>query len=136
MAANLRVEAIIDNIGRVTRFVDEQLEQMGCSVCSMLQIDVVLDEIFSNVCHYAYGEDVGYVTVYVEELPDEKSVRITLEDEGVPFNPLNRKDPDITLGISERAIGGLGIFLVKRTMDDVLYEYCDGKNMLTIIKKL
>lgn len=136
MTVKLRVEARVENIDRVTNFVNEQLESMDCSMRSMLQIDVALDEIFSNVCHYAYGDDIGHVTLYVEELPDDKSVRITMEDEGIPFNPLSHEDPDVTVGLAERSIGGLGIFMVKRTMNDVLYEYRDDKNMLTVVKRL
>ena len=132
----LKLKAEIENVDLLTDFVNEQLEGMDCSMKVMTQIDIALDELFSNVCHYAYGDGVGFVTVYVEELFDNNSVRITLADSGIPFDPLAHEDPDISLGLKEREIGGLGIFMVKRTMDDVSYEYKDGLNMLTVTKTL
>ena len=132
----LKLKAEIENVDLLTDFVNEQLEGMDCSMKAMTQIDIALDELFSNVCHYAYGDGVGFVTVYVEELFDNNSVRITLADSGIPFDPLAHEDPDISLGLKEREIGGLGIFMVKRTMDDVSYEYKDGLNMLTVTKTL
>ena len=133
---NLRLKAEIENVDLLTDFVNEQLEGMDCSMKAMTQIDIALDELFSNVCHYAYGDGVGFVTVYVEELADENSVRITLADAGIPFDPLAHEDPDVSLSIKDRAIGGLGIFMVKRTMYDVSYEYKNGLNMLTVTKTL
>lgn len=133
---HLTVEAIIGNIVDVTEFVNEQLRNMGCSRRALTQIDVALDELFSNVCRYAYPDDIGSVTIHVNELPEQNAVSITLEDAGMPFDPLSRKDPDITLGIHERGIGGLGIFMVKKTMNDVCYEYRDGLNVLTVTKTL
>lgn len=132
----LCVKASIRNIDEVTGFVNDQLRQMGCSKRSLLQIDVALDELFSNICRYAYDDVVGNVLVSVEELEDGDSVQITLVDKGIPFDPLAVKDPDVTLKLQERTIGGLGIFMVKRTMDDVQYEYRDGKNILTVVKSL
>ena len=132
----LRVKAVIENVDLLTEFVNEQLEGMDCSMRAMTQIDIALDELFSNICNYAYGEGVGHVTVYVEELEEKGSVRITLADEGIPFDPLAHEDPDVTLGLKDRTIGGLGIFMVKRTMDEVQYEHKNGLNMLTVIKSL
>jgi anti-sigma regulatory factor (Ser/Thr protein kinase) len=136
MTMKFRVKAELENVDIVTDFVNEQLEGMDCSMRSVIQIDIALDELFSNVCHYAYGDGVGYATIYVDEHEDNGTVSITLEDEGIPFDPLEHEDPDVTLSIDEREIGGLGIFMVKRTMDDVLYEYRDGKNRITIVKSL
>lgn len=136
MTMKLRVNAELENVDIVTDFVNEQLEGMDCSMRSITQIDIALDELFSNVCRYAYGDEVGHVTVYVEEQEEAGTVSITLEDEGMPFDPLSRDDPDVTLGIEERQIGGLGIFMVKRTMDNVSYEYVEGKNRLTVEKRL
>lgn len=130
----LRVDAVVGNIEKVTDFVNEQLEMMECSMRAMTQVDIALDELFSNICRYAYGKRIGHAVIRVCKVPDKNAVQITLEDEGVPFDPLKVAEPDTTLGIHERAIGGLGIFLVRKTMDDVAYEYVDGKNILTITK--
>lgn len=133
---HLTVEADIENIETVTDFVNDRLKLMGCSKRAMRQIDVAVDELFSNICNYAYGSDTGHVTIRVEELPEQNSVKITLEDTGIPFDPLKHADPDVSLGIDKRAIGGLGILMVKRTMNKVHYEYSEGVNTLTVVKTL
>ncbi len=133
---HLTVEAKIANIEQVISFVNDRLDEMSCTKRAKTQIDIALDELFSNICHYAYDGEVGLATVRVVEVPDDNSVRITLEDSGIPFNPLQHDDPDVTLSLSERSIGGLGIFMVKKTMNDVQYEYKDGLNMLTVVKTL
>ncbi len=133
---HLTLEARIENIEPLTEFVNDQLRRMGCSERARMQIDVALDEIFSNICRYAYGNAVGPATVRVKELPEQDAVSITLEDGGIPFDPLAKSDPDVSLGIHERSVGGLGIFMVKNIMNDVRYEHRDGLNVLTVIKSL
>lgn len=133
---DLTVKALIENVDTITEYVNERLKKMGCSVKSRTQIDIALDELFANVCNYAYGDEIGHVTVRVRELPDKNSVQISLEDKGMHFDPLAVKEPDITASIHERRIGGLGIFMVKKTMDDVYYEYRDGCNIITVVKTL
>ena len=96
-------------------------------------IEVAVDEIISNVARYAYGDGVGNVTVNFAS--DEEGITLTVTDGGVPYNPLNKEDPDITLSAEERSIGGYGIFIVKKVMDDISYEYKDGKNILVMKKK-
>ncbi len=133
---NLTIEARIENVEEVISFVNDQLKGMGCTLRAKTQIDIALDELFSNICRYAYGEGIGHATISVEEVPEENAVRITLEDSGIPFNPLSHEDPDVTLDLHERTIGGLGIFMVKKTMTDVNYEYKDGVNTLTVLKTI
>lgn len=133
---HLTVEAKIQNVEIVTDFVNARLDELGCPRRAKTQIDIALDELFSNICHYAYLSGRGDATIRVEKAPDQNAVNITLEDRGVPFNPLAHDDPDISLGIHDREIGGLGIFMVKKTMDDIRYEYRDGRNMLTVVKRL
>ena len=130
----LRVKAVIENVDLLTEFVNEQLEGMDCSMRAMTQIDIALDELFSNICNYAYGGAIGHVTVYVEELEEEGAVRITLEDEGIPFDPLSHADPDITLDLKDRTIGGLGIFMARQSMDEFVYEREGEENVLTFSK--
>jgi len=126
----------VENIAGVTAFVDEQLEAMGCPLKAQMQIDIAIDELFSNIARYAYNPDVGPATVQVEVAEDPMAVIITFIDKGVPYNPLEQDDPDTTLSAEDRKIGGLGIFLVKQTMDDVVYEYKEGKNILKIRKNI
>lgn len=133
----ITIDAAVDNLGTVTDFVNGELEQIGCSFKAITQIDVAIDELFSNIAYYAYSPSTGPATVSVDvEQTDPVSVIITFMDHGVPFNPLERSDPDISLSAEERGIGGLGIFMVKKTMDAVSYEYVDGKNILRIRKNL
>ena len=130
----ITLDATIENLDRVTEFVNEKLEAVDCPFKARTQIDVVIDELFSNIAHYAYKPDVGPATVTVDVTDDPLSVIITFKDNGKPFNPLETADPDTTLSADERQIGGLGIFLVKKTMDSVTYEYKDGQNILSIKK--
>lgn len=129
------VDAVIENIVTVTTYVNRALESMGVDRRKCTQIDIALDELLSNVCHYAYGEEVGKMRITVEESADADAVRIVIEDKGIPFDPLAREDPDVTLSLDERSIGGLGIFMVKKIMDDVTYEHVDGRNVITVHKK-
>lgn len=132
----LTVDATVENIAEVTAFVNEQLEAMDCPMKAQMQIDIAIDELFGNIAHYAYNPEVGPATVRVEVLNDPLSVVITFIDNGVPYDPLTEDDPDITLSAEEREIGGLGIYMVKKTMDDIAYEYKDGQNILTIRKSI
>ena len=132
----LIIEALTENLPEVIAFVDEQLEAADCSVKTQMQIDIAVEEIFVNIAHYAYNPEVGNAMVRVEILPDVPSVDITFIDKGVPYDPLAKADPDVTLSAEERQIGGLGIFMVKKTMDDVKYEYVNGHNILTLKKGL
>ena len=94
------------------------------------------DELFGNIAHYAYNPDVGDATVRVEVMEDPLAVVITFIDKGVPYDPLAKADPNTSLSAEEREIGGLGIFMVKKTMDDITYEYKDGQNILMIKKHI
>ena len=130
----LTISATIENIERVTDFVNEQLESLGCSMKAQMQIDLAIDELFSNIAHYAYHPENGFATVRVEVMDNPMAVVITFMDNGVPYDPLANEDPDITLSADERGIGGLGIYIVKKSMDEITYEYKDGKNILKIRK--
>jgi sigma-B regulation protein RsbU (phosphoserine phosphatase) len=132
----LTIEATIDNIPAVTEFVDRKLEELDCPMKIQAQIDVAIDELFSNIAKYAYNPDTGPATVRVEVENDPMAVIITFIDHGMPYDPLSNKDPDVNIGLEDRMIGGLGIFLVKKTMDDISYEYKDGQNILKIRKNI
>ena len=132
----LIIAATVENIETVTDFVNEQLEALDCPMKAQMQIDVAIDELFGNIAHYAYNPDVGDATVRVEVTEEPLAVVITFIDKGVPYDPLAKADPNITLSAEEREIGGLGIFMVKKTMDDITYEYKDGQNILTIKKNI
>ena len=131
---SITVEAVIQNVETVTEFVNAVLEENDCPAKVQMRIDVALDEIFGNIAYYAYGNSCGNVTIQIEIEKDLPGIVLTFIDQGMPYNPLENKEPDITLDIEEREIGGLGIFLVKKTMDALSYEYVDGQNVLTLKK--
>lgn len=130
----ITVDATLKNIPEVTEFVNEKLESLNCPLKAQMQIDIAIDELFGNISNYAYSPDVGPATVRVEVEEDPVAVIITFIDGGRQFDPLSRKDPDVTLPAAKRRIGGLGLFLVRKTMDEITYEYRDGKNILKIRK--
>ncbi len=132
----LTIDATVENIGAVTDFVNEQLESLGCSLKAQTQIDIAIDELFGNIAHYAYHPGVGPATVRVEIVQDPLAVVVTFIDRGMPYDPLKKADPDTALSAEEREIGGLGIYMVKKTMDGVSYEYKDGQNILRITKNI
>jgi uncharacterized protein (TIGR02172 family) len=133
---DLDIEAVEENLSKVMSFVDENLEAVGCSMKAQMQIDIAVEEIFVNICKYAYHPDKGRAVVRVEVSDDPVQVKITFIDHGKPYDPLLKDDPDVTLSADERQIGGLGIFMVKQTMDAVEYQYKDGSNILTLVKNL
>lgn len=132
----LTLSATLENVAKVTEFVDEQLEARGCSMKAQMQIDIAIDELFSNIANYAYNPTVGPATIRVSVDGDPLAVTILFIDKGIPYNPLEKEDPNIGLSAEERQIGGLGVFMVKQLMDDMSYEYRDGQNILAIHKVL
>ncbi len=132
----LTIAAKVENIEAVTNFVNEQLEVLDCPMKAQMQIDIAIDELFGNIAHYAYNPEIGKATVRVEVTEDPLAVVITFIDNGVPYDPLAKADPDTMLSAEEREIGGLGIYMVKKSMDDVTYEYKDGQNILKIKKNI
>ena len=132
----LNLEASVANIPAVTDFVNAILEELDCPMKARMQIDVAIDELFSNIAQYAYTPGTGPATVRVETEEDPRAVILTFIDRGIPYDPLAAEDPDITAPAEERSIGGLGVFLVKKTMDDVRYERRDGQNILRITKRM
>ena len=131
------VGAAIENVAVITDLINEELESIDCPMKAQMQIDIAIDELMSNIIYYAYEKpDEETVTVRFDVTEDPHAVRITFIDHGVPYDPLQKEDPDITLSLEDRKIGGLCIFMVKKTMDAVLYAYRDAQNQLTIVKNL
>ena len=130
----LTVEAKTENLDRVLAFIEQNLEAAGCPVRTQTQICVAAEEIFVNIANYAYAPETGNAVIRVAA--GNGVAEIEFRDRGTPFDPLAKADPDVTLSAEERQIGGLGIFMVKKTMDEVLYRYEDGENILTIRKNL
>lgn len=134
--SELTLEAKVENLDNVIAFVDKALEEIDCPPKAQMQIDISVEELFVNIANYAYAPNVGMATVKVETQSDPREVAITFIDSGVPYNPLAKPDPDITLSSEERQIGGLGIFMAKKSMDKIEYKYTEGQNRLTIRKAI
>ena len=137
-------EKMVDNIKQfdakeeffpdVNGYLEQKLIEFGVSPKIKSQALICCEEIFINISKYAYGDSTGVMWIRVEKVDDVLEIEFT--DRGKPFNPLAKADPDITLSAEERSIGGLGIFMVKKTMDKVDYQYLNGKNILSLYKKL
>jgi sigma-B regulation protein RsbU (phosphoserine phosphatase) len=135
-AAEMTVSASVDRLDDVQRFIEEKLEEAGCPQKEKGQIRLAAEEIFVNISRYAYPSGNGEVKVTVDISGQPAEASVTFTDTGIPFDPLSVQDPDTTLPAEQRKTGGLGIFLARRMMDDVLYEYREGQNILTLKKRI
>lgn len=133
--ANLTIEASRTNLDKVLEFIDKELAKFECTGELKNKIDIAIEEVFVNISSYAYDEQ-GKVDIDCNVNQDTFMIEIEFKDMGRPYNPLKRADPDITKPIDEREIGGLGIFMTKKFMDEVEYKYEDNKNILIIRKKI
>ena len=127
-----KTEALQDVLG----FIEETLEGFECPMKIQTAVCVAIEEIFVNVAHYAYPDIEGDMTLCIAFDEQSRTVTFRVSDKGIPFDPLKKPDPDITLSAEDREIGGLGIFITKKTMDSVTYAYENGENVLTMIKKI
>ena len=120
----------------VLGYVEQMLESFECPMKTQMAICVAIEEVFVNVAHYAYGDGEGDMDLGIGFREDSRTITFRMKDKGIPFDPLQKPDPDITLSAEERDIGGLGIFIAKKTMDSIAYAYENGENILTMTKKL
>ncbi|MBR6157542.1 MAG: ATP-binding protein, partial [Lachnospiraceae bacterium] len=130
----LTVIATLENYDRVAEFVEGELEIREVPMAAQAQIVIALDEIYTNVAKYAYADDPGEVTVRLDFTEQITEVKMTIMDCGIPYDPLKRPDPDVSLEAEARQIGGLGIYMVKQMMEEVSYEYRGGMNILRMRK--
>lgn len=132
----LTISAVTENLDAVQSFIDEALAAVPCSAQTRIQLQIAVEELFVNIASYAYNPEVGEAVIGCNVDSTPPCITIQFRDRGVPFDPLARKDADITLSADERGIGGLGIYMVKDYMDEVVYTYEDGQNVLTLRKNL
>lgn len=126
------VSSDIQNLIKANDFLEEQFTLENIPLKTQFKILTAFEELFSNICNYAYEDEKGEIEI--EFFIKNNSAIITLIDSGIPFDPLKKEDPDVSLAVHEREIGGLGIFMVKKTMDEFKYKYKDGKNIVSISK--
>ena len=133
---SLTVPAKTECIDEINDFVGQELEAYDCPMNVQMQIELAIEEIFVNIASYAYHPVDGEAEIRCDVLQDPLRVVIQFLDGGKPYDPLAKEDADTSVEALEERVGGLGILLVKKTMDDVQYSYKDGKNVLTIQKRL
>ncbi len=136
MNHELRIIASTEHLSQVTDFIEQHLDQVNCPPKIRMQVLMAVEEIYVNIAHYAYGSGQGDAILRTVLTSDPDAITITFADNGKPYNPLQQKDPDLTLPASRRPIGGLGIFLTKKFMDQLSYSYQDGQNIFTMTKRL
>lgn len=127
-----KTEALSDVLG----FVEQMLDSFECPIKIQVALCVAIEEVFVNVAHYAYGEGEGNMSLGIGFDEESRAITFRMTDKGIPFDPLKKTDPDISLSADEREIGGLGIFITKKTMDSLTYTYENNENILTMIKKI
>ena len=132
----LVIKADRNNLEEVQAFIDQKLEEVNCSMKVQTTIDIAVEEIFVNIASYAYENNEGDASIQVVMNDNPLSIEISFIDSGKEYNPLAKPDPNTSLSLMERQKGGLGIFMVKKSMDDMTYEYKGGKNILKIVKNL
>lgn len=130
----LRIPAELERMDEVLDFVSSLIDAYGTSPLVRTQLRMAMEELYVNIAHYAYPEGGGWAEI--RGSIEDGVATFCLIDGGVPFDPLAKPDPDVTLSGEEREIGGLGIYMVKSTMDEVDYECRDGCNRLTIRKRM
>ncbi len=132
----VEVPAKLRELDYVRAFADEILTGTTASTEDRLAIELAVEEVFVNIVKYACLPETGKITISCEHDSDDRSVVIKFLDQGHPFNPLSMKEPDVKADLSERKPGGLGIYMLKKLMDRVEYDYVGGSNRLVIWKKL
>ena len=125
-----------ETLSDVLEFVEQTLENYECPMKVQMAVCVAIEEIFVNVAHYAYPDGEGDMTLGIGFDEESRVITFQMTDKGIPFNPLEKSDPDVTLSAEEREIGGLGIFITKKTMDSLNYVYENGENILIMNKKI
>lgn len=134
-AGELRIPAEVDRLPEVLAFLEQELEAAACPMKAQMQLSVAVEEIFVNIASYAYAPDHGMAELQVALLKDPRRVSVTFRDSGRPFDPVKQQEPDLTLPAEEREIGGLGIYMTKKAVDEMVYEHREGQNVLTLIKR-
>ena len=133
---NLKLQANDDTLYTVLDAIEAHLDENECPNDVKTRILIAVEEIYVNIAHYAYGGNEGEAQVQMDVSQDPRCCQVVFRDKGIPYNPLEKEDPDISLSAGEREIGGLGIYMVKQYMDKVEYRYEEGYNILTIEKRL
>ena len=132
----ITLTAVPENFAAAQEQVRSFLDSASCSMRTLFELDMVVEEVFINVASYAYPDSTGMVSLDLTLDEEQNFLCLTFRDSGIPYDPLRKQSPDLSAPAEKRPIGGLGIFLVQKYSDSLSYEYADGENRLTIGKKL
>ena len=135
-SSSFTLKALPTNFSVAQDMVREFLEPCSCKMRTLLELDMLIEEVFINIAHYAYPNGEGDATIELSLNDAKDTLCMTFRDKGIPYNPLLKESPDITSDANSRAIGGLGIFLVQKYADGLSYERKDNENRFTICKKI
>ena len=136
LPSTITLDALPENFASAQEQIRNFLDSFPCSMRTLLELDMIVEEVFINIANYAYGKLTGKAWIDLSLDKDSHSLVMTFRDKGTPYNPLEKETPDISSPAEMRSIGGLGIFLVQEYADSLSYQYADGENRLTIRKKL
>lgn len=131
----LTLKAELNELDKLLSFSETHMALRECPMKIIMQMSICIEEIFVNIAHYAYGGKAGGAVFALSFFDEPRRMVISFQDSGVQYDPLSKADPDITLSAEDRKIGGLGIFMTKKSVDKISYEYEDGKNILTFEKR-
>ena len=132
----ITLAAVPGNFAAAQEQVRSFLDSVPCSMRTLFELDMVVEEVFINVANYAYPDNAGMVSLDLSLDREQNFLYLTFRDSGIPYDPLRKQSPDVTAPAEKRPIGGLGIFLVQKYSDSLSYVYADGENRFTIGKKL
>ena len=133
---NYQVPANVELVDKMIDPIISSLEEIEVEHKKIYQVTLALEEIFANISKYAYPSGEGMIDIFYEIDKDEKQLKVIIKDKGTAFNPLEKEDPDLGASVSERKIGGLGIYIVKNIIDDIQYQRINNENVLELIKQL
>jgi len=129
----LQVEAKVEHLARISEFIADALRAFGLDDRKSFELHLAVDEACANIMHYAYSEAGGTIELSCERR--NGAVRVIIKDQGKPFDPTAVPPPDLDADVEARAVGGLGIYFMRRMVDTINYEYRDGQNVLTMVKR-
>ena len=132
---SFELKSSLSELDRLCQNLETFGKKFGFSKKLIFEINLALDELFTNIISYGFKDDEEHV-IRVTLTPDKNELCLCIEDDGMPFNPIDFDTPDVSCSVEECKIGGLGIHIMKKLMDDVCYERCGNKNVLNLKKKL
>lgn len=133
---NFKFPANIELVDDMIDPIISSLREIGVEHKKIYQVNLALEEILVNIAKYAYPDDKGIIDISYEIDDNNKQLKVVIKDKGIEFNPLEKEDPDLEASVENRKIGGLGIYIVKKIMDDIKYQRINNENVLEIIKQL